>query len=73
MRHSSPLTERRPDLENTSRAMLAARVRQQLEGALACLDELECHQAAAYVDMALNLLLEERPRGEEAIEEGEGS
>lgn len=53
--------------------MLAARVRQQLEGALACLDELECHQAAAYVDMALNLLLEERPRGEEAIEEGEGS
>jgi hypothetical protein len=70
--HSSPLTERRVDLEKSSQAMLAARARQQLEGALACLDELECHQAAAYVDMALNLL-EEKPPGEGAIEKREGS
>jgi hypothetical protein len=37
--------------------MLVELARQQLEDALACLDALGCHQAAAHADMARNLLL----------------
>ena len=38
------------------RVDLVERAKLQLEGAIACLDELGWHQAAAHADMALNLL-----------------
>jgi hypothetical protein len=43
-------------MEKSVREELVERARLQLEGAIACLDELGCHQAAAHTDMALNLL-----------------
>lgn len=43
-------------VEKGGRAMLVEVAQQQLESAIACLDELGCHQAAAHADMALNLL-----------------
>jgi hypothetical protein len=44
-------------VETSGRAVLVELAKQQLEGAIACLDELGCHQAAAHADVALNLLL----------------
>lgn len=53
--------------------MLAELARQQLEGALACLDELGCHQAAAFADMALQMLLADQALGETPVDMSGGS
>lgn len=47
-------------MEKAVRAELVELAKQQLEGAIACLDELGSHQAAAHADMALNLLCDRR-------------
>ncbi len=59
-------------MEKIDRADLVDRARRQLEGAIACLDEVECHQAAAYADMALHLLLGDERTPQDAVERAAG-
>lgn len=56
-------------VDQPSRAKLVGLAQQQLESAIASLDELGFHQAAAHADMALNLLRGSGPVSDEEAED----